>query len=136
MIDPRVGYVRDSFVAMALVLDLMAATGETLSSLVRQLPRHIMIKDQYPLARSGGNESAGSSHVVGLWERIAAACPDAHADLRDGLRLDWQDSWVHMRASNTEPIVRVIAEATEAPVARELADRAGQWIRDRAEGSP
>jgi phosphomannomutase len=136
VIDPRVGYVRDSFVAMALVLDLMAATGETVSGLVRKLPQHIMIKDQYPVARSGGNESAASSHVADLWERIAAACPDANADRRDGLRLDWQDRWVHMRASNTEPIVRVIAEAMEAPVARELADRAGQWIKGSAEGSP
>jgi phosphomannomutase len=43
---------------------------------------------------------------------------------------------VHMRASNTEPIVRVIAEAREAPVARELADRVGRWIRESSEGSP
>ena len=136
VIDPRVGHVRDSFVAMALVLDLMAATGETVSGLVRKLPRHIMIKDQYPTARSGGNESAGSSHVAELWERIAAACPDANANRRDGLRLDWQDRWVHMRASNTEPIVRVIAEAREGPVARELADRVGRWIRESVEGSP
>jgi phosphomannomutase len=136
VIDPRVGYVRDSFVAMALVLDLMAATGETVSGLVRKLPRHIMIKDQYPMAKSDGKGSVSSSHVAGLWERIAAACPDANADRRDGLRLDWQDRWVHMRASNTEPIVRVIAEAMEAPVARELADRAGQWIKGSAEGSP
>jgi phosphomannomutase len=136
VIDPRVGHVRDSFVAMALVLDLMAATGETVSGLVRKLPQHIMIKDQYPVARGGGNESAASSHVAALWERIAAACPDANADRRDGLRLDWQDRWVHMRASNTEPIVRVIAEAREGPVARELADRVGRWIRESVEGSP
>ncbi len=50
VIDPRVGYVRDSFVAMALVLDLLAATGEPLSQLVADLPRYAMVKDQYPLA--------------------------------------------------------------------------------------
>lgn len=134
VIDPRVGYVRDSFVAIALILDLMAATGKTVSGLVRELPRHIMIKDQYPMAGTGGNGSAGSGHVAGLWERIAAACPDANADRRDGLRLDWQDRWVHMRASNTEPIVRVIAEAREAPVARELADWVGRWVTESTEG--
>ena len=134
VIDPRVGYVRDSFVAMAMVLDLMAATGQTLSDLVSQLPRHIMIKDQYPLARSRGSGSADSSHVSGLWDRIAAAFPEASADRRDGLRLDWEDRWVHIRASNTEPIVRVIAEAAEATVARELADRMGGWVNDCTEG--
>ncbi len=50
VIDPRVGFVRDSFVAMALVLDLLAATGEPLSRLVDQLPRFAMVKDQYPLS--------------------------------------------------------------------------------------
>ena len=49
--------------------------------------------------------------MTGLWERIAAAFPEARADHRDGLRLEWDDRWVHVRASNTEPIVRVIAEA-------------------------
>ncbi len=135
VIDPRVGYVRDSFVAMAMVLDLMAATGETLSGLVSQLPGHTMIKDQYPLARGRGG-SAGPSQVAGLWDRIAAACPDASADRRDGLRLDWEDRWVHMRASNTEPIVRVIAEAADATVARDLADRIGRWVHECAEGQP
>ena len=50
VIDPRVGYVRDSFVGMAMVLDLMAATGEPLSNLVAGLPRYAMVKEQYPLA--------------------------------------------------------------------------------------
>jgi phosphomannomutase len=138
VIDPRVGYVRDSFVAMALVLDLLAATGEPLSRLVSKLPQYAMIKDQYPLAKSRDNGStgpAGAPGVAELWDRIAAACPDARADRRDGLRLDWDDRWVHVRASNTEPIVRVIAEAALAPLARELADRIGRWVRD-TEGLP
>ena len=46
-----------------------------------------------------------------LWDRIAEAHNEAEADRRDGLRLEWEDRWVHVRASNTEPIVRVIAEA-------------------------
>jgi phosphomannomutase len=52
VIDPRVGFVRDSFVAMAMVLDLMAATGELLSHLVAGLPHYAMIKDQYPLVQN------------------------------------------------------------------------------------
>ncbi len=137
VIDPRVGYVRDSFVAMAMVLDLLAATGETLSRLVCELPHYAMIKDQYPVDQSRDDGAAGptrSSAVASLWDRIAAACPEASADRRDGLRLDWEDRWVHVRASNTEPIVRVIAEAAEVSLARELADRIGHWVHESAEG--
>ena len=136
VIDPRVGYVRDSFVAMAMVLDLLAATGETLSHLVSELPQYAMVKDQYPVRQGqdgGPTGPSGSSAVAGLWDRIAAACPEARADRRDGLRLDWEDRWVHIRASNTEPIVRVIAEAALAPQARELADRIGHWVHEGAE---
>jgi phosphomannomutase len=117
VIDPRVGFVRDSFAAMALVLDLLAKTGRPLSSLVDDLPKYAMIKDQYP-----------RSDEPGLFDRIAGAYPEAKADRRDGLRLDWPDRWAHVRSSNTEPIVRVIAEAADAPTARGLADEIGRRV--------
>jgi phosphomannomutase len=123
VIDPRVGFVRDSFVAMALVLDLLAAAGEPLSRLVARLPAPAMIKDQYPLA---GERTP--QEIAAVWERIAAAHPEARADRRDGLRLDWPDRWVHVRSSNTEPIVRVIAEANDRAAARALADQVGRWV--------
>jgi phosphomannomutase len=114
VIDPRVGFVRDSFVGMAMVLDLMAATGETLSSLVAGLPRYAMVKDQFPLSLQStriGGPGDSSGGISAIWDQVAEAWPDAKADRRDGLRLEWTDRWVHVRASNTEPIVRVIAEA-------------------------
>jgi phosphomannomutase len=136
VIDPRVGYVRDSFVAMALVLDLMAATGERLSRLVADLPRYAMVKDHYPLAigRTAGQTSPND--VIALWDRIAGAFPEASADRRDGLRLDWNDRWVHIRASNTEPIVRVIAESADPSEVRELANRIGRWVGAPPENQP
>jgi len=139
VIDPRVGFVRDSFVGMAMILDLLAASGESLSHLVDGLPRYAMVKDQYPLATgpdAGLEARGGATGVAALWDRIAAACPGARADRQDGLRLDWDDRWVHVRASNTEPIVRVIAEAAELNLARELAQRIGRWIGTPSEGPP
>jgi phosphomannomutase len=79
-----------------------------------------MVKDQYPLAAG-----LGAGKVSELWERIVAAHPEARADRRDGLRLDWQDRWAHVRASNTEPIVRVIAEAGDPASARSWPTRWG-----------
>ena len=125
VIDPRVGFVRDSFAGMAMILDLMAESGMPLSRLVAELPRFTMVKDQYPLPEMGIGNASG---IAGLWGRIASAFPDARADHRDGLRLEWDDRWVHVRSSNTEPIVRVIAEAVEEPEARELSRRVGQWV--------
>jgi phosphomannomutase len=124
VIDPRVGFVRDSFVGMALVLDLLATSDRPLSRWVETLPRFAMVKDQYPLG-SGG---ATPGEIDLLWDRISRAFPDAKADRRDGLRLDWEDRWVHIRSSNTEPIVRVIAEAPESVIARGLADQVGRWV--------
>ncbi len=123
VIDPRVGFVRDSFVGMALVLDLLAGTDEPLSALVDRLPKYAMVKDQYPL-KAGGDATS----VAALWDKLEAAYPEATPDRRDGLRLDWPDRWVHVRASNTEPIVRVIAESSDAGSSRELASQIGRWV--------
>lgn len=126
VIDPRVGYVRDSFVGMALILDLMASTGLPLSRLVAELPRFGMVKDQYPIPAAIGTAGAGGR--TQLWDSIAAEFSDARVDERDGLRLEWDDRWVHVRASNTEPIVRVIAEAPGTAEARELSGRIGRRL--------
>jgi phosphomannomutase len=123
VIDPRVGFVRDSFVAMALVLDLLASSGQPLSQLVAELPRFAMVKDQYPLT-----PDVRERGVATLWDQITAAHSEAVADRRDGLRLEWADRWVHIRSSNTEPVVRVIAEAAEPAAARALADQIGRWV--------
>ncbi len=111
LIEPRVGYVRDSFAAMAYVLDGLAAGGRSLSAWVDSLPRYAIVKDKLTCPR----------------ERAGAACAalkqhyrDAQAAEGDGLRLDWADRWVQVRASNTEPILRVIAEAPDADAARRL----------------
>jgi phosphomannomutase len=125
VIDPRVGFVRDSFVAMALVLDLLAESGQPLSKHVDDLPKFAMVKEKYP---------TGTTPVATILERIRAAHPDAQADRSDGLRLDWHDCWAHVRPSNTEPIVRVIAEAADAARAQELASFLGRWVRDELGG--
>ncbi len=129
VIDPRVGLVRDSFVGMALVLDLLASgpASKPLSAWVTGLPRFAMVKEQRPLP-----PGLGAGGASALWDRVAAGFPGAAADRRDGLRLSWDDRWVHVRGSNTEPIARVIAEGPDAEVARGLADEAGRLLAEAA----
>jgi len=107
VIDPRVVLVRDSAVAMALVLERMCR-GERLvpvADLATGLPQFVMKKTKVGLSPA----TRGPGLAAGL-ERIAAAFPEARASRLDGLRLDWPGGWLLVRASNTEPIVRLVGE--------------------------
>ncbi len=116
VIDPRVGLVRDPFIGMGLILNLMAETGKKLSELVAELPTYHIVKDKYTVSRE---------RLPDLFAALEKRWPEAKADRQDGLRLDWADRWLHVRPSNTEPIVRVIAEAPRSEEATELCRAAG-----------
>ena len=109
VIDPRVGLVRNSLVGAALVLEMMATRKAGLRELADALPVYSMVKDKVPLA------GATPAAVI---EAVRARFPDAQADDRDGLHLSWDVGWLHVRASNTEPILRILAEASDEAVAR------------------
>jgi phosphomannomutase len=121
VIDPRVGYVRDPFIGIGLILSLMAQTGKKLSELVGELPNYHIVKEKYSINRS---------RLTELLDKIAVNWPDAVVNRLDGLRLDWPDRWVHVRPSNTEPIVRVIAEAGSEEQARSLCLEVGAILRE------
>jgi phosphomannomutase len=116
VIDPRVGWVRDPFIGMGLILNLLAVTGKKLSELVAQLPAYTIVKDKYTVDRE---------RLLGLFAALEKRWPDAKTNRLDGLRLDWEDRWVHVRPSNTEPIVRVIAEAPRTEDAQALCREVG-----------
>jgi phosphomannomutase len=88
------------------VLDLLAADRRLLAAVVDGLPRYAMIKRKLDLARVGGRGA-----VAAMVERVAARFAAERVDRSDGVRVDFADGWVHVRASNTEPIARLIAEA-------------------------
>ncbi|MBN1394538.1 MAG: phosphoglucosamine mutase [Pirellulales bacterium] len=116
-IDPRVGYVRDSFVGMALLLSAMAARETSVAQLADELPRYEIVKTKM---------SFPTEKLPALFDSLEKRFADATADRLDGLRLDWPDRWLLVRGSNTEPIVRAIAEApTEAEAARLCEEVAG-----------
>jgi len=112
-IDPEVGYVRDSFVGMALVLDAMAATGKTIAELADDLPKYALVKRKMTVELS---------KVPALLDKVAASFKHLPCDRMDGLRIDHGDAWVLLRGSNTEPIIRFFAEAPTADQAEKLCD--------------
>jgi phosphomannomutase len=105
VIDLRVGPIRDSLVGIALLLQLMAETGKTVSGLVDEIPRYYMKKEKF---------AAGKDQVPRILASAKKLFADAKVDMTDGCRFDFADGWVHLRASNTEPVMRVIAE-TRSP---------------------
>ncbi len=118
-IDPKVGLVRDSFVGMAQVLAAMAARQRPLAELADELPRYEIVKTKIDLS---------ADKVASAVDALTARFGDAQADRMDGLRLDWPDRWLLVRPSNTEPIVRAIAEAPDAPAAQELCRQAAEVL--------
>jgi phosphomannomutase len=113
VIDLRVGPIRDSLVGIALVLQLMAETGKTISQLVGEITGYYMSKDKFAADKSQAQQ------ILKLAKKTFA---DAKLDTTDGCRFDFDDGWLHIRPSNTEPVVRVIAEATSKQAVRKYID--------------
>jgi len=112
---------RDAPVAAALLLTLLARDGRRVSELVAAAPRYAIVKAK--VERGTRNAERGLEDV---YAALRSRFPEASADTQDGLRLAWRDRWLHVRPSNTEPIIRLIAEAPSGAGggAQELVDEA------------
>ena len=113
VIYPAINFGRDSLVGIALVLHLLTDTAQPLSSLVAALPASAMVKAQMPCP---------SQRVGDVLRRIRQQYEQHPMDLRDGVKVLLGDAWFHVRGLNTEPIIRVVAEAPTEIAARALAD--------------
>jgi phosphomannomutase len=113
VIDPRVHLGRDALTGMALMLQLMLETGRTVSELTADFPRYHMVKQKVECSRRA---------IVSIQKALANEVAD-NVDTRDGVKLNFTDAWVHIRPSNTEPIVRVYAEAKTKKRAEALAEK-------------
>ena len=120
---PAVHATLDAAACIGLVLDHLASSGRIVSAIVGDLPQFAMVKETVPVEPNL------------LYSALQTFRDDAYGeagvtlDVSDGVKLTWPDAaWVHVRASNTQSILRVIAEADTGARARELVD----WARDRA----
>ncbi|HLL15888.1 MAG TPA: phosphoglucosamine mutase [Pyrinomonadaceae bacterium] len=120
VIVPRVQWTHDSAAAVGLILEHMALTGEPVSELAATLPRFHMLKHNMPVE---------PDRIHSLMQRMHDELEREKLDYEqtDGIKVSWPDGWAHVRVSNTESMIRIIAEAETATRARELLD----WARDR-----
>ena len=115
VIYPRINPARDSFVGMGLILETLARSQKPLSELIEALPRYEMIQKKLPLSkeRSRAFLQALPRHFKG-----------GKVNRLDGTRIDLKEGWVHARTSNTEPVLRLIAEAPSKETAQKLLSQA------------
>jgi len=111
VIFPSVHMCRDSYIAMAFLLDHLARTGRTIGEIQRELPRYY---------RESGKVAFEHGRLGPLMQALEARFPEARVDRADGLKLIFGDGWIHVRASNTEPLLRIAAEAKSAERVKEL----------------
>lgn len=117
---PQVHLTHDSAAAIGLILEGLARSDQRVSDIVEQLPGLVMLKH---------NLSVEPNRLYSLLQdfRVAIEREQLAYDLTDGIRVELPHGWIHVRASNTESMIRVIVEAEDGPSARRLVD----WVRDR-----
>lgn len=120
VIAPSINPCRDSFVAMAFLLEALAETKSTVSELRGQLPSYAMVKHRI---------ACRSRDATPFLRLVRHLFRNNEIDLTDGVRVLWPDRWVHVRASNTEPVIRIIAEAPTETEASQLAQRVMEYLR-------
>ncbi|MGM9827725.1 MAG: phosphoglucosamine mutase [Muribaculaceae bacterium] len=118
VIYPELHYGRDALVGVALFLTLLAKSGKKVSELKKDYPQYAIAKTKVELTET--------TDVDAILEAIKEKYANEKLTTIDGVKIDFPHSWVHLRKSNTEPIIRIYSEAPTMEEAKEL----GQTIKD------
>jgi len=111
VIYPRINFARDSLVGIALVSHLLAETEQTVTELLKGLPRYSMIKEKL---------ACPSYKIATVLRMLRERYANYPIDVRDGVKVMLPQGWFLVRGSNTEPIIRVVAEADDESQARAI----------------
>jgi phosphomannomutase len=120
IIFPAVHLCRDSYTGIAFLLDRMAETGCKVSELTAALPHY---------HRLSGRQTFEHGVLGQLMQNLEEGFPNTQTDRSDGLKLLFEDAWIHVRSSNTEPLLRVAVEARSEDRALELYGRVTELLR-------
>jgi phosphomannomutase len=113
-------YAFDGFLSMGLILQMLAEKKKKISELAESLPKYFMAKKKI---------ECPPEVVYSVIEKVKEFYRKDNVDLTDGIKIEWKDSWLHIRASNTEPLIRVIAESSSKEKADELCEKAVDKIK-------
>lgn len=113
VIDPALHYGRDALIGIALFLTHLAQTGKTSSELRKTYPDYFMSKNKIDLPKG--------TDVKAILSKVKDEYASQPVNTEDGVKIEFDKSWVHLRASNTEPIIRIYSEASSTEEAADLA---------------
>jgi phosphomannomutase len=113
LIFPAISWARDGLAAIAIIIELMAKTRKNLSVLAGEWPQYAIVKEKIPI---------GGVDVTALMQKLSETFSHEASDRLEGLKIIRENGWVHVRPSNTEPIIRCYAEAREPEEAKALAN--------------
>ena len=119
VIYPRINFARDSLVGIALVLHLLAESGKSITELLNDIPRYSIVKEKM---------ACPSDRIATALRLVRQEFAGFPMDTRDGVKVTTPDGWVLVRGSNTEPIIRIVAEAKSEAQAREMVTKVAQVI--------
>lgn len=119
VINPDLHYGRDALAGTAMILQMLAERKLTSSAYRSSLTDYVMNKDKLSLDGIDGDA---------ILEKTATIYADYEPDTTDGVKIDFEDGWVHLRKSNTEPIIRVYSEATSQAKAKGLAEEVKEKV--------
>lgn len=122
IIYPELHYGRDALVGVALFLTLMAKSGKKVSEIKKDLPQYAIAKNKIELTPD--------IDIDALLEKVKVRFANEEITDIDGVKIDFPDSWVHLRKSNTEPIIRIYSEAETLDKANALAQSIMQIIKE------
>lgn len=124
IIYPGLHYGRDALVGIAFFLTHLAKSGKSCSELRNEYPHYEMLKQKVELTPE--------VDVEAILNQVKEKFENEELNTTDGVKIDFEDGWVHLRKSNTEPIIRVYSEATSKDRAGELAELVMNEIRQLA----
>lgn len=120
VINPDLHYGRDALVGITMILQLLAERNMTADDYRNSLPSYVMRKSKMALTDVDGDA---------ILEKAKTVYRDYNPDITDGVKIDFEDGWVHLRKSNTEPIIRVYSEGISGQKAKKLADQVVEAVQ-------
>lgn len=108
---------RDSLVAVSMILSLLSISGKSISDEICSIPKYLMVKDKILLNSKIDFDSLESIFDCDEINRL------------DGIKFSWSDKWIHIRKSNTEPIIRIFAEAPTKDEVDELVNTLKNYVK-------
>ncbi len=112
---------RDSIVGCAMVLNRLSQTNESLHDIYVNLPQYTIVKDKIEISKDALGDLINHSKRI---------FDDVDVNIEDGIKFTWKNKWIHLRKSNTEPIVRIYAEAKDQETAQDLIDKVKSFMSE------